>query len=435
MYSSSCGAYFLSRLMRFSLFALPVQRALFSFLLVRLSGRSVSAMALLLAAGALPACQSRSEPVSAAAPAGAVVPAKDSAALAGAAPELTISPAQYQAAGITLGGFTHQNMTSDVPANGVIDVPPQSYASISAVMGGYVQQVKVLPGQFVAKGAVVAVLRHPDYLKLQQEYLQARARLQFLQQELTRQQELDAEDVGAKRRLQQAQADYQTEQATERALAGQLRLIGLVPERLRAVSLTPSVTLTSPIGGYVKVVNINPGQFVNPQDVLVEVVDRSDLHLQLKVFEKDIAQVHPGQTVLFKLANSRADQQQRAKVYLVGKAFDNDAHTVTVHAHLQEEAASALLPGQYVAARIQTAGARQRTLPEDAVIQAGDVSYVYARVRPATDGYHFRRYKVKAGPLHYGDVPITPLDSLPDSTQVVRRGAYFLEGEYTKGQE
>lgn len=418
--------------MRFSLSIVPFQLASSLLSLVGPAGRSWTAGILLLAAGALPACQSRSEPAATATPE-AAAPADTTAA--GAAPVLALSAAQYQAAGITLGGFTHQNMTSDVSANGVVDVPPQSYASISAVMGGYVQQVKVLPGQFVAKGAVVAVLRHPDYLKLQQEYLQARARLQFLRQELTRQQELDAEDVGAKRRLQQAQADYQTEQATERALAGQLRLIGLTPERLQAVSLTPSVTLTSPIGGYVKVVNINPGQFVNPQDVLVEVVDRSDLHLQLKVFEKDIAQVHPGQPVLFKLANSRADQQQRATVYLVGKAFDNDAHTVTVHAHLQHDGANSLLPGQYVAARIQTAGARQATLPEDAVIQAGEVSYVYARVRPGAEGYHFQRYKVKVGPVQHGDVPITPLDSLPDSTQLVRRGAYFLEGEYTKTQE
>ncbi|WP_133273736.1 efflux RND transporter periplasmic adaptor subunit [Hymenobacter radiodurans] len=419
--------------MNLSLFIMLVRRSSFSLFLVRWSYRGLALIGLLLAAATLlGACQSKSEPATTQAP---VAASPDSTASAGGQNVLSISPTQYQGAGITTGGFTHQNMTSDIAANGLIDVPPQSYASISAVMGGYVQQVKVLPGQFVAKGAVVATLRHPDYLKLQQEYLQARARLQFLQQELDRQKELDAEDVGSKRRLQQAQADYQTEQATERALAGQLRLIGLTPERLRATSLTPSVTLTSPIGGYVKAVNINPGQFVNPQDVLVEVVDRTHLHLELKVFEKDIAQVRPGQTVLFKLANSPTDQQQRASIYLVGKAFDNDAHTVTVHAHLEDETAAALLPGQYVAARIQTAGARQRTLPEDAVIQAGDVSYVYARVGASPDGYQFRRYKVKAGPVQHGDVAITPLDSLPDSTQLVQRGAYFLEAEYTKGQE
>ncbi len=386
--------------------------------------------ALLLTAGTFSACQTKGEPATAPTDA----PKSELKPVPATTQELTISPAQYAAAGITTGGFTQQNMTTDVLANGVLDVPPQSQVSISAVMGGYVQQVKVLPGQFVAKGAVVAVLRHPDYLKLQQEYLQARARLTFLRQELARQQELDAEDVGAKRRLQQAQSEFATEQATERALAGQLHLLGLAPERLRATSLTPSVALTTPIGGYVKAVSINPGQFVNPQDVLVEVVDRTGLHLELKVFEKDIAQVHKGQRVLFKIPNSRLDRELEARVILVGQAFDNDARTVSVHAHLEQKSAF-LLPGQYVAARIQTEGAREQTLPEEAVIQAGELSYIFAREGTARTGYRFRRYKVKTGSIQHGDVAIMPLETLPDTTQLVRRGAYFLQAEFTKGQQ
>ncbi|MGY2132851.1 efflux RND transporter periplasmic adaptor subunit [Hymenobacter sp. HD11105] len=385
------------------------------------------AAALLLACTGLGACQSKGEPTG--------KRAEEPAATAPSLPPqtLSISPAQAAAAGITLGGFSHQNMTSEVVANGVLDVPPQHQVSISAVMGGYVQQVKVLPGQFVAKGAVVAILRHPDYLKLQQEYLQARARLRFLGQELERQQELDAEDVGSKRRLQQAQAEQQTELATERSLAGQLRLLGLVPERLRAAAFTPSVALTTPIGGYVKTVSINPGQFVNPQDVLVEVVDRTGLHLELKVFEKDIAQVRLGQRVLFTIPNSRLDQAQQARVFLVGQAFDTDARTVSVHAHLEPTEVT-LLPGQYVSARIQTAGARARTLPEEAVIQAGELSYIFAREGTVRTGYHFRRYKVKASQPQHGDVAVTPLEPLPDTTQLVRRGAYFLQAAFTQGQ-
>ncbi|WP_177204727.1 efflux RND transporter periplasmic adaptor subunit [Hymenobacter arizonensis] len=347
--------------------------------------------------------------------------------------ELTLSPAQFAAAGIETGSFIYKNMTSDVQANGMVDVPPQNHVSISAVMGGYVQQVKVLPGQQVRKGAVIAVLRHPDYLKLQQEYLQARARLQFLRQELQRQQTLDAEDVGAKRKLQQAQSEFQNEQATESSLAGQLRLLGLAPERLRATSLTPSVSLTATIGGYVKAVNINPGQFVNPQDVLVEVVDRSDLHLELKVFEKDIARVQKGQRVLFKVPNSGLNQELEAEVFLVGQTFDDEARTVRVHAHLHNTKVM-LLPGQYVAAHIQTAGARHRTLPEEAVIQAGELSYIFARQGSASS-HRFRRYQVKTGPAQNGDVAITPLEALPDTTQLVRRGAYFLEAELTKGRD
>ncbi|QNP52373.1 efflux RND transporter periplasmic adaptor subunit [Hymenobacter qilianensis] len=350
--------------------------------------------------------------------------------------QVTISAAQAKAAGITLGGFSRQNMASEVLANGVIDVPPQNMVSISAVLGGYVQQVKVLPGQFVKKGAVVAVLRHPDYLKVQQDYLQSRARVQFLTQDLERQRILDVEDVGAKRKLQQAQADYATEQAAVRSLAAQLTQLNISPSRLAASGqIQPTVALTTPLAGYVKTVGINPGQFVNPQDVLVEVVDRSDLHLQLKVFERDIARVQLGQPILFTVPSRQtAGEILRARVFLVGKAFDDNARTVTVHAHLEGRAAETLLPGQYVAARIQTAGQRVRTLPEEAIIQAGELSYAYAQTAATDSTATFRRVKIKPGAAAHGDVAVTPLEAVPDTTRLVQRGTYFLDAERGKGQ-
>nr|WP_281383947.1 efflux RND transporter periplasmic adaptor subunit [Hymenobacter citatus] len=324
-------------------------------------------------------------------------------------------------------------MTTDVPANGLIDVPPQNMASISAVMGGYVQKVNVLPGEFIKRGGTVAVLRHPDYLQLQQNYLQSRARLRFLQQELDRQQILDAEDVGAKRKLQQAQADYQTEQAALRALAAQVRMLGLSVARLDGGYIAPTVPLTAPVGGFVRAVNINPGQYVGPQDVLVEVVDRSDLHLELKVFEKDIARVKVGQRILFNIPNSSSPDNMTARIFLVGKAFDDNDRTVSVHAHLEPERDD-LLPGQYVSARIQTGGRRQRTLPEDAIIQDGEVSYAFVRTATDSAGSTFRRVQLRAGQPQHGAVAVTLLDQVRDTTQLVRRGAYFLQAELTKGQ-
>jgi cobalt-zinc-cadmium efflux system membrane fusion protein len=348
--------------------------------------------------------------------------------------QVTVSPAQEQAAGITLGSFERQNMTTEVQANGSVEVPPQNRVSITAIMGGYVQTVAVLPGEHVAAGATVATLRSPEYLTMQQNYLQSKAKVRFLAEDLERQRILDVEDVGAKRKLQLARADYATEQATLRATAAQLRLLGISVAHLDATGqLVQHVALTTPIAGYVKAVNINPGQFVNPQDVLVEVLNRDDLHLELKVFEKDVAQVKVGQKILFKVQNANRDEELTARVFLVGKAFDDNARTVRVHAHLEPERRD-LLPGQFVAARIQTAGARVRTLPEAALIQAGDLSYVFCRVGQDSGRTVFRRVKVRASQPQHGDVAVTVLDPLPDTTQLVRRGAYFLDAELRKGE-
>ncbi|WP_382313220.1 efflux RND transporter periplasmic adaptor subunit [Hymenobacter bucti] len=366
--------------------------------------------------------------------------AQEAAAPAAPAPaanpdEVAISAAQMRAAGIALGSFERQNMTTEVQANGSVEVPPQNRVSITAIQGGYVQTVAVLPGEHVAAGATVATLRSPEYLSLQQQYLQSKAKVRFLAEDLERQRILDVEDVGAKRKLQMARADFATEQATLRATAAQLRLLGIGVARLDATGqLQSSVPLTTPIAGYVKAVNINPGQFVNPQDVLVEVLNRDDLHLELKVFEKDVAQVKVGQKILFKVQNVDRGEELTARVFLVGKAFDDDARTVRVHAHLEPERTD-LLPGQFIAARIQTAGARVRTLPESALIQAGDLSYIFRRVGQDSGRTVFRRVKVRAGQPQHGDVAVTLLDPLPDTTGLVRQGAYFLDAELRKGAD
>ncbi len=380
----------------------------------------------------LAACHSK--PDAAAGQPAAPAPAAAAAPTSGAANQVAVSPAQAQAAGIAIGSFERQNMTTEVQANGSVEVPPQNRVSITAIQGGYVQSVAVLAGERVAAGSVVATLRSPEYLAMQQAYLQSKARVRFLAEELERQRILDVEDVGAKRKLQQARADYATEQATLRTTAAQLRLLGISLARLDAGTIVSSVPLTTPIAGYVKAVNINPGQYVNPQDVLVEVLNRDDLHLELKVFEKDVAKVKVGQKILFKVQNAGRDEELTARVFLVGQAFDDDARTVRVHAHLEPERRD-LLPGQFVAARIQTAGARVRTLPETALIQAGDLSYIFQRVGTDSGRAVFRRVQVRAGQPQHGDVAITVLDPLPDTTQLVRKGAYFLDAELRKGAD
>ena len=354
--------------------------------------------------------------------------------------EVYLNNAQTQAAGIQLGTFSRRDLGTEVQATGQIDVPPSHRVSITAIMGGYVQRLPTLPGQFVRRGSVLATLRSPDYLKLQQDYLQSQARIVFLRQETERQQVLNDEDVGARRKLQQATSELRTEQAAAGSLAAQLRLIGLQPANVSAANIRSSVPLLAPISGYVKAVLVNPGQFVNPQDVLIELVDRSDLHLELKVFERDIARVKVGQDILFLVPSQGAGARPLpATVFLVGKAFDDNGRTVSVHAHLHDTgpdaaATATLLPGQYVSARILTGRAPQRTLPEEALVPGGEVSYAYYQINSDANGHTFRRFSLRPGPTDQGRVAIRPLDTLPDTTRLVLKGAYFLDAEMSKGQ-
>ena len=174
--------------------------------------------------------------------------------------------------------------------------------------------------------------------------------------------------------------------------------------------------------------------------MLLELVDRSDLHLELKVFERDMAKVKVGQNVLFTVpAQGAGAKPLPATVFLVGKAFDDDGRTVSIHAHLHDTgpaaaATAALLPGQYVSARILTGHALQRTLPEDALVPGGEISYAYYQVKADAKGRTFHRFRLRPGATDQGQVAVFPLDKLADTTRLVLKGAYFLDAERSKGQ-
>jgi cobalt-zinc-cadmium efflux system membrane fusion protein len=72
------------------------------------------------------------------------------------------------------------------------------------------------------------------------------------------------------------------------SLSQQLRLININPESLKSGSITKSVPVYSSINGFVSKVNVNIGKYVNPSDVLFELINPDDIHLNLKVYEKDL---------------------------------------------------------------------------------------------------------------------------------------------------
>jgi len=139
---------------------------------------------------------------------------------------ITISANQFQTAGIEMGALEKRKFGNAIRVNGVVDVPPQNFASVSAHLGGFVKSANILPGNYVKKGKVLAIMEHPDYITLQQDYLQALGKFIFLEKDLARQQELVAENVGAAKNLQQAEAEFAMTKAQLSALEAKLRMLG-----------------------------------------------------------------------------------------------------------------------------------------------------------------------------------------------------------------
>ncbi|OYZ58411.1 MAG: efflux transporter periplasmic adaptor subunit, partial [Sphingobacteriales bacterium 24-40-4] len=266
------------------------------------------------------------------------------------ADETSLTKDQYKVADIQLGKVEMRSLSNVIKASGQLDMPPESMVSVSAPLGGYVRSAGLLPGQSVRKGQVVAVIENPDFIDIQQEYLESKSRMEFLQLEFKRQEDLRKEDVNSAKTFQQVSSELKIMRARMSGLQQKLSLIGISTSSLQAGRISRTSNLYSPINGYVTVSNANKGKYVNATDVLFELGNKSDLHLALNVYEKDAYKIRVGQPIRFALANA-ADYNRVAKVFLIGKSAGKEG-TVPVHCHIENVSDPSLIPGMYAKALI-----------------------------------------------------------------------------------
>lgn len=348
-------------------------------------------------------------------------PAPDTTARADSAAavanEVTLSQEQFTNAGITTGELSSKPVNRVLKVNGAIEAPPENHHTISFPLGGYLKSDKLIPGMYVKKGALMAIMEDAAFIQLQQEYLLNRSRLHFLEADFYRQQELNKTQSNSQRTYQQAQTDYENQKITGRALAEKLRLIGIDPEKLSENNLSRSVNIYAPINGYVSKVNVNPGKYVAPTDVLFELIDPSETHASLTVFENDAAGLKKGQKVYCTIT-AAGNQKIPATVELITPAF-NESRAVEVHCHFDGHPKD-LIPGSFISAEIMLGNQDSPAVPDDAVVKWQNKLYLFTEEQP-------RRYKmvpVETGNSLDGFTEIKT--SLPAGAKVVVTNAYTL---------
>ncbi len=343
---------------------------------------------------------------------------------------VSLTPEQFQHSGIQTGCTQMRPISQTLKANGLLDVPPQNLVSISPPMGGFLKVTTLLQGMRVKKGEVIAVIENMDFIPIQQDYLDSKSQLEYLQAEYKRQQELSTENVNATKTLQQAKAQYLSMAAKANGLKARLKMLHIDPASVEKGNIRSTINLYAPINGFVTQVHANVGAYVNPTDVLFKLIDPEHIHVELTIFEKDIPKLKIGQKVLFMLANETT--QRTASVFLIHKEIAAD-RSVGVHCHLDVEDTS-LLPGTYLKAWIETGNSPVTTLPEEAVINNGEMKYIFVQKSRTATAIEFERLPIETGAQENGYIQVR---SLPGSVSsgIVVKGAYHLWAKMNNVEE
>lgn len=332
---------------------------------------------------------------------------------------------QYKLAEIEIGQIQFSNISDIVKLNGVVEANPQSRATLSAPLGGYIKSTGFIPGQIITKGDIIAVLENKEFIDLQQNYIQSKSQYIFLQQEYERQRKLRESDVNAVKTFQQITADLESTKAKVKGLEQTLVLAGIDAKNVTADNIKRTANLYAPISGYVITSNITMGNYANPNDILLEIVDINDLYINLNAFEKDINLLDKGQRIKFCLANENL-YNRNATLAIVGKSASTDK-IIPVNCTVNEDDKSGLLPGMYVKAWIETSPKQLPTVPNQAIVNYDGVDYIILETAEDTSGKEFSFYKVVRGVTQEGITAINiPSSVNMDKAKIVTNGAYTI---------
>lgn len=337
---------------------------------------------------------------------------------------------QFNALGMKVDTLPLRNTSAYVETNGQLEVPPQNEAAVTAVIGANIASIEVIEGDKVEKGQVLAYINHPDLIRLQSDYNSNWNELQFLEKEFQRQQKLYDEKVGSGKDLQQIKADYQSKKSLVNGLAAQLKLLGVSTTIVENGKIIEQIAVRSPIKGFVRLVEVKTGQYVTPQTELFEIVNLEHIHVDFMVFEKDVAKVHEGQKIRFKVES--VDRELEASVYSVGKNFEQNPKAIHIHAEIDDKS-GLLLPGMYARGRILTGDTTGTALPDAAVIRNNGKDYIF-KAEKHEDEWEFSLVEVIITLSSDGWTQFSLKEELPLNSKVAWNNAYYLLAEMQKGE-
>lgn len=339
---------------------------------------------------------------------------------------ITISKEQFSNSGMALGTLEEKSFRVTIQTNGMIDVPPENRAVVSASMGGYIKKTPLLIGDDVKKGQMLVTIENPEFVTLQQDYMEVKQQLAYLQSEYDRQKTLREENITSQKSFLKAESDFKTANSRYNGLKKQLTMLNISPTRAEQGNISSTATIHAPINGSITQMNVTRGTYVSPASPILEIIDNDHMHIELSVFEKDILKIKKGQPIRFRIPEA-SEETFEAEVYLIGTSIGQN-RTIKVHGHLKDESKT-FLTGMFVDAGIVTENTSAKALPSEAIVEQEGKFYVLRATATTDTGYLFETLELQPGNTADGFTEIKNADSFSETDNFLTKGAFDVLGE------
>lgn len=365
---------------------------------------------------------------------------------------------QMKSIKIELGNIEKKQLTSSLKANGLLKVPNQNRANVTAFLGGVIKSILVQSGNTVTRGQTIATISNHTFITMQEEYLTILSKINLAQLEFNRQNELQQGNAGALKNLQMTESELNILKSRKASLNKQLELIGINPLTLNNENIQSTVKINSPISGVISNVMVNIGSYVDASNTIAEIVDNSQLHVDLYVYEKDLAKLKEGQNIHFTLTNNPGKEYD-ADVYAISNTFEQNTKAIAIHAKVKGNK-QGLIDGMSITALVSLEHATSDAVPTNAIVSHEGQDYIFivsdvqteeaaldsGTNEPASQKYDdhehlanekekmdhkekgttFEKIPIRKGTTDVGYSEITLLKDIPVNSKIVTNGAFFI---------
>ena len=382
----------------------------------------------------------------------------------------SLSSDQIKSVGIQYGTIEQKQLTATLRANGALRVPNNNKANATSLYGGVIRTLNVQMGSFVRKGQLIATIANPQFIQLQEEYLSIGSKISFAELELSRQKELNAGNAGALKNYQSADTELRSLKIRKASLQQQLQLMGINPINISNSNLRSALEVRSPLSGTISNVFAKIGSYVDVSSPVAEIVDNSQLHVDLNVFEKDLPLLKVGQIIHFTLTNNAVTEYD-AKIYSIGTSFESDSKTLPIHATVQGNK-KGLIDGMNITAIVSLNNITTPAVPNDAIVNYNSKDFIFIVTDKKVEEHHeeegdehghahggeaeekehehkegeahnvekevkinFEKIEVIKGVSNMGYTAITLVNEIPKSAKIVTKGAFFINAKMTNQGE
>ncbi|HYI96268.1 MAG TPA: efflux RND transporter periplasmic adaptor subunit [Bryobacteraceae bacterium] len=338
---------------------------------------------------------------------------------------MEITPGADLTKQIKIGQPQSELVSSTLRVAGRVEADGTRMARISAPVTGRILELKVIEGQHVSKGEVLARIYSTELSGAQSEFLKAHSERQVAERAVSRaKQLLDAGVIGSAE-LQRREAELQQATADLSAARERLRVLGMQDDGITTLqnsrTLSSITDIVSSIDGIMLERKATIGQIVQAVEPVFVIADLSHVWLVADVPEQSAGHIEVGKLVRAEIP-ALPGQKITGKLSFVSAMVNPETRTVTTRMNLPNPT-RIFKPAMLTTMTLIDGSEQRLVVPASSVVREGNNDCVFVQTVPTT--YLLRPVSLGED---LGDKRVV-LEGVRAGEKIVTEGAFHLNNE------